>query len=313
MGDGQRMDGWMDEREGTGCLGFLLQIFQSHPLQKHYKHNVTIDPKPQDPLPNTALLSLVLMAGTFFLAMTLRKFKNSSYFPGKVSIRLHLPVPALPYLSPKHPPSFPGAIGSPSYLRFSCPIPSLPGPLLLKVPPFREAHPLSQHAQAENPVGRQGQGVGGGRELGRAGPPGCRWGRRGPRGRWEHLGTNRWFPHLPSAATGHRGLWGSHLHPDHGHGGFFHPGYLHPGDPLLDPPVLSPACSLPEWLSPTWRQPELHLPQPWLPWQPQVLPQPYRAPPAEASAWVRFPLLFNPGQRERIGFGARQTCHQIVV
>ncbi|XP_070249018.1 band 3 anion transport protein [Myotis yumanensis] len=62
----------------------LIKIFQSHPLQKHYKHNVTIDPKPQDPLPNTALLSLVLMAGTFFLAMTLRKFKNSSYFPGKL-------------------------------------------------------------------------------------------------------------------------------------------------------------------------------------------------------------------------------------
>uniref|UniRef100_G1NWM9 Anion exchange protein n=1 Tax=Myotis lucifugus TaxID=59463 RepID=G1NWM9_MYOLU len=62
----------------------LVKIFQSHPLQKHYKHNVTIDPKPQDPLPNTALLSLVLMAGTFFLAMTLRKFKNSSYFPGKL-------------------------------------------------------------------------------------------------------------------------------------------------------------------------------------------------------------------------------------
>ncbi|XP_008147490.2 band 3 anion transport protein [Eptesicus fuscus] len=62
----------------------LIKIFQSHPLQKHYKHNVTTDPKPQDPLPNTALLSLVLMAGTFFLAMTLRKFKNSSYFPGKL-------------------------------------------------------------------------------------------------------------------------------------------------------------------------------------------------------------------------------------
>ncbi|CAK6438224.1 unnamed protein product [Pipistrellus nathusii] len=62
----------------------LIKIFQSHPLQKHYKHNVTMDPKPEDVLPNTALLSLVLMAGTFFLAMTLRKFKNSSYFPGKL-------------------------------------------------------------------------------------------------------------------------------------------------------------------------------------------------------------------------------------
>ncbi|KAM5310152.1 band 3 anion transport protein isoform 2-T2 [Glossophaga mutica] len=62
----------------------LFKIFQDHPLQKHYIHNVTIEPKPQAALPNTALLSLVLMAGTFFFAMMLRKFKNSSYFPGKL-------------------------------------------------------------------------------------------------------------------------------------------------------------------------------------------------------------------------------------
>lgn len=70
---------------GNKMPGFLLQIFQSHPLLKHYEHNVVVKPKPQAPLPNTALLSLVFMAGTFFLAMMLRKFKNSSYFPGKVS------------------------------------------------------------------------------------------------------------------------------------------------------------------------------------------------------------------------------------
>ncbi|XP_016057514.1 PREDICTED: band 3 anion transport protein [Miniopterus natalensis] len=62
----------------------LIKIFQSHPLQKHYEHNVKMEPKPQGALPNTALLSLVLMAGTFFFAMMLRKFKNSSYFPGKL-------------------------------------------------------------------------------------------------------------------------------------------------------------------------------------------------------------------------------------
>ncbi|XP_033049154.1 anion exchange protein 2 isoform X3 [Trachypithecus francoisi] len=33
--------------------------------------------------PNTALLSLVLMAGTFFIAFFLRKFKNSRFFPGR--------------------------------------------------------------------------------------------------------------------------------------------------------------------------------------------------------------------------------------
>ncbi|XP_033038663.1 band 3 anion transport protein isoform X2 [Trachypithecus francoisi] len=61
----------------------LIKIFQDHPLQKTYDHNVLMVPKPQGPLPNTALLSLVLMAGTFFFAVMLRKFKNSSYFPGK--------------------------------------------------------------------------------------------------------------------------------------------------------------------------------------------------------------------------------------
>uniref|UniRef100_A0A8C5B6U9 Anion exchange protein n=1 Tax=Gadus morhua TaxID=8049 RepID=A0A8C5B6U9_GADMO len=33
--------------------------------------------------PNTALLSLVLMAGTFLIAFYLRKFKNSAFFPGR--------------------------------------------------------------------------------------------------------------------------------------------------------------------------------------------------------------------------------------
>lgn len=40
--------------------------------------------QPKEPQPNTALLSLVLMAGTFFLAFFLRKFKNSAFLPGKV-------------------------------------------------------------------------------------------------------------------------------------------------------------------------------------------------------------------------------------
>nr|XP_033773576.1 band 3 anion transport protein isoform X2 [Geotrypetes seraphini] len=57
----------------------LIKIFQQHPLQKQY--NVTATQAPQ---PNTALLSLVLMAGTFFIAFFLRKFKNSSFFPGKI-------------------------------------------------------------------------------------------------------------------------------------------------------------------------------------------------------------------------------------
>nr|AEB80408.1 SLC4A1 [Lemur catta] len=62
----------------------LIKIFQDHPLQRNYNSSVLTVPNPQGPLPNTALLSLVLMAGTFFFAMMLRKFKNSSYFPGKL-------------------------------------------------------------------------------------------------------------------------------------------------------------------------------------------------------------------------------------
>nr|XP_048301761.1 band 3 anion transport protein [Myodes glareolus] len=61
----------------------LIKIFQDYPLQETYTP-VVMKPKPLGPVPNTALLSLVLMASTFFLAMMLRKFKNSTYFPGKL-------------------------------------------------------------------------------------------------------------------------------------------------------------------------------------------------------------------------------------
>ncbi|XP_068932205.1 band 3 anion transport protein [Petaurus breviceps papuanus] len=62
----------------------LIKIFQEHPLKRDYTYNVSWDPHPREALPNTALLSLVLMAGTFYSAITFRKFKNSSYFPGKL-------------------------------------------------------------------------------------------------------------------------------------------------------------------------------------------------------------------------------------
>lgn len=60
----------------------LIKIFQQHPLQRHY-NSTTAEP-PLYPQPNTALLSLILMAGTFFIAFFLRKFKNSGFFPGKL-------------------------------------------------------------------------------------------------------------------------------------------------------------------------------------------------------------------------------------
>uniref|UniRef100_A0A8B9Z465 Anion exchange protein n=1 Tax=Buteo japonicus TaxID=224669 RepID=A0A8B9Z465_9AVES len=60
----------------------LVTIFKNHPLQRFYDTTDVVNPKV--PEPNTALLSLVLMAGTFFLAFFLRKFKNSTFLPGRV-------------------------------------------------------------------------------------------------------------------------------------------------------------------------------------------------------------------------------------
>uniref|UniRef100_A0A3P8XMA9 Anion exchange protein n=1 Tax=Esox lucius TaxID=8010 RepID=A0A3P8XMA9_ESOLU len=54
----------------------IAKIFMEHPLQRCYLGNRMREP-------NTALLSLVLMSGTFFIAFYLRKFKNSAFFPGK--------------------------------------------------------------------------------------------------------------------------------------------------------------------------------------------------------------------------------------
>ncbi|XP_056247417.1 anion exchange protein 2a isoform X1 [Seriola aureovittata] len=74
----------------------LVKIFQEHPLQNCYHRNSTVslslcnytmvtgDPGKVVGEPNTALLSLVLMAGTYFIAFYLRKFKNSSFFPGRL-------------------------------------------------------------------------------------------------------------------------------------------------------------------------------------------------------------------------------------
>ena len=83
------------------------QIFVEHPLQRcslangtaggGVAENVTVDtelgngtatvPVKIQGQPNTALLSLVLMSGTFFIAFYLRKFKNSAFFPGRVRSR----------------------------------------------------------------------------------------------------------------------------------------------------------------------------------------------------------------------------------
>ncbi|XP_073687031.1 anion exchange protein 2-like isoform X1 [Garra rufa] len=86
----------------------LAKIFQEHPLKRcsavvvdvnnstynSSMEDVTLNPfasNSSEPElvkvvgePNTALLSLVLMSGTFFIAYYLRKFKNSAFFPGRL-------------------------------------------------------------------------------------------------------------------------------------------------------------------------------------------------------------------------------------
>uniref|UniRef100_A0A4W6G7N0 Anion exchange protein n=1 Tax=Lates calcarifer TaxID=8187 RepID=A0A4W6G7N0_LATCA len=67
----------------------LGRIFKEHPLKRCSLDNSTEGSISTENVtlvlsePNTALLSLVLMAGTFFIAFYLRKFKNSAFFPGR--------------------------------------------------------------------------------------------------------------------------------------------------------------------------------------------------------------------------------------
>uniref|UniRef100_A0A9J8B739 Anion exchange protein n=1 Tax=Cyprinus carpio carpio TaxID=630221 RepID=A0A9J8B739_CYPCA len=58
-----------------------FQIVVSHPLASNSSTPETVKVVGE---PNTALLSLVLMSGTFFIAFYLRKFKNSAFFPGRL-------------------------------------------------------------------------------------------------------------------------------------------------------------------------------------------------------------------------------------
>ncbi|XP_073407817.1 anion exchange protein 2 isoform X2 [Dendrobates tinctorius] len=78
----------------------LFKVFQEHPLtncknvtdsalinvtdHRQLNQTETMAPTKITGQPNTALLSLVLMAGTFFIAFFLRKLKNSNFFPGRV-------------------------------------------------------------------------------------------------------------------------------------------------------------------------------------------------------------------------------------
>uniref|UniRef100_A0A3Q3VYA3 Anion exchange protein n=1 Tax=Mola mola TaxID=94237 RepID=A0A3Q3VYA3_MOLML len=65
----------------------IIKVFNEHPLMAIYPSNPTPVTGPDVDYvvnqPNTALLSLVLMMGTFFLAFFLRKFRNSRFLGGK--------------------------------------------------------------------------------------------------------------------------------------------------------------------------------------------------------------------------------------
>lgn len=76
---------------GKLSLSSCSQVFQEHPLMAMYPTDDTVDAKFShfDQIfnqPNTALLSLVLMMGTFFVAFFLRKFRNSRFLGGKVKL-----------------------------------------------------------------------------------------------------------------------------------------------------------------------------------------------------------------------------------
>ncbi|KAF7241925.1 Anion exchange protein 3 [Varanus komodoensis] len=76
----------------------LYKVFTEHPLLRFYppyhQRSLNASTLPTDSValetqmqPNTALLSLILMLGTFFIAFFMRKFKNSRFLGGKVSLR----------------------------------------------------------------------------------------------------------------------------------------------------------------------------------------------------------------------------------
>ena len=74
-----------------------MQVFQEHPLMRNYPPfhqgfpdlasvlGLLHEEGPVLNQPNTALLSLVLMLGTFFVAFFLRKLRNSRFLGGKVT------------------------------------------------------------------------------------------------------------------------------------------------------------------------------------------------------------------------------------
>ncbi|XP_061465421.1 anion exchange protein 3 isoform X2 [Rhineura floridana] len=114
----------------------LYKVFTEHPLLRFYPPNLqrslnsstlsaesmAIDTRMQ---PNTALLSLILMLGTFFIAFFMRKFKNSRFLGGK---KLNVPS-VLSVTAPNKRGWFIHPLGSkqafPMWMMFASAIPAL--------------------------------------------------------------------------------------------------------------------------------------------------------------------------------------------
>lgn len=85
-------------------IAYFFQVFREHPLMAWYPGDATPPSELQDVQnqPNTALLSLVLMMGTFFVAFFLRKFRNSRFLGGKVIVGNPALKPTLAFIGQQH-------------------------------------------------------------------------------------------------------------------------------------------------------------------------------------------------------------------
>ena len=61
-----------------------LQVFEKNPLKKTYSESENSSEVKVEGQPNTALLSTIMVLGTFLVAFYLRKFRTSYFFGKKV-------------------------------------------------------------------------------------------------------------------------------------------------------------------------------------------------------------------------------------
>ncbi len=71
---------------------YYMQIFSEHPLVKVDVYCNDYGTSPTTVKPNAALMSAILMFGTFFIAYFLKMFRNGKYLGRTVSLRIPQPV-----------------------------------------------------------------------------------------------------------------------------------------------------------------------------------------------------------------------------